>query len=146
MLDYVKHFLLDRWAFDLADVVLVEQQPPQGFIVIQELLRDRLRPRVQFMSPTHVHARLGMPLLYPPVSTEEQRREIRKNFSEAWGRERLREFDINLGAYVRAHDITDAFMQLVVWIDDKRRSEMRFELPEEIASLYKSQKKCCGIL
>jgi hypothetical protein len=116
--DYMRHVFEDKWSFDLSETILVEQQPPTGFTVIQELIRDNYRDKFQLSSPAHVQAKMQMSQLYPPDADEKTRYELRKHFVTEWSRPFLLKYGIDLRCWDRCHDIADAFLQLCVWIDD----------------------------
>ena len=61
MVDYVLHFKQDfGWMFDQSDLVLIERQPPIGFINIQDLFTLFWRDKVQLINPVSVHTHFGM--------------------------------------------------------------------------------------
>lgn len=59
--DYVSHFIEKyKDTFQSADVILVEQQPPNGLIAIQELIRTYFRNKTIDVSPVSLHSHFGI--------------------------------------------------------------------------------------
>lgn len=57
--DWVEHFVRDHMEFfDYADLILIEKQPPQGLVAVEQLLFARFRHKTQLIHPRRVHAYL----------------------------------------------------------------------------------------
>ena len=122
MVDYVLHFKQDYgWMFDQSDLVLIERQPPGGFINIQDLLTYFWRDKVQLINPISVHTHFGM-RMYDYDERKVKSMEIASKFIG-----HMKSFKTN----VRKHDMADAMLS-ILWLvggkrqdylDEKRRRE-----------------------
>lgn len=100
--DYMRHFFsVYGDVLDGADVILVERQPPMGFISIQELLRYQYRDKVVVISPNAVHSYFG-------IGGRDY--EGRKDFTVQYSQKYLEEFESFHGN--RKHDLGDSFVML----------------------------------
>ena len=110
--DYINHFINKYYTlFNECDYILLERQPPTGFIVIQELILDKFRNKSILINPRSVHKfhNIGQ-------YNYEERKELSVNISKEFMKD-----DFNkLSKYGRQHDISDAVCQLMYWLDTKR--------------------------
>ena len=61
LVDRVDHFIqYHKETLDKADKILIEKQPIQGLISVEQLLYDRLRDRVVFIYPVSMHKQFGI--------------------------------------------------------------------------------------
>ncbi len=117
MSDYLSHLFDEHQVFRESDVILVELQPPTGFIAIQEIIRFQYRNKVQVISPTVVHKWFHF-RDYPVGADKEMRYQLRKTWSIHLAQSTLREYckqdllDTSGLKTERLHDIADAFNQL----------------------------------
>jgi len=103
MVDYVLHYKQDfGWMFDQSDIVLIERQPPGGFINIQDLFTLFWRDKVQLINPVSVHTHFGM-RVYDYDQRKVKSMEIA---SEYIGEE------ISFKSNVRKHDMSDAMLSI----------------------------------
>lgn len=59
--DWVAHFVENyREFFDAADLILIEKQPPQGFVVVEQLLFAQFREKTQLLNPRTIQAYFGI--------------------------------------------------------------------------------------
>ena len=110
--DYINHFINKYYnSFNECDYILLERQPPLGFIVIQELILDKFRNKSILINPRSVHK-------FHNISTYnyEERKELSVNIT----RNAMKDDFNKLSKYSRQHDISDAVCQLIYWIDTKR--------------------------
>lgn len=113
IVDLVAHMLQElQDAVAAADVFCLEQQPPGGLRDIEALLFAACRDKVVLMSPTHMHARLGMRGL-----DYDQRKQFVTERADVL----LRQFPHAAAAFERLprlHDAADALMYITVYADE----------------------------
>lgn len=105
--DYCKHFF-HQYAheFNEATYIVVEQQPPNGLMAIQELIRYEFRDKIRMVSPNTMHAYFKIQHL---------NYEQRKEFVIRYANTKLSSFK-EYQTYVRKHDMADALCILVVFL------------------------------
>lgn len=109
--DYVDHYLLKyKTIFDNADVIIIERQPPTGFIVIQELILQHYRNKVKIIQPQSVHKFFCISDL-----NYDQRKEYTTNVAMKY----LKTFETFLSSK-RKHDISDALCQALYFISTEK--------------------------
>ena len=111
--DYLDHFVQETDAFEKADIILIERQPPVGITNVQDLLFVKFRSRVIFISPNTLHKHFGMDSDYL----------TRKNESEAIAKEYLDNFN-NFIEAERKHDISDAMLMIIYYFDKNIKHTM----------------------
>lgn len=101
--DYMSHLFSEyKTFFERADTILVERQPPQGFISIQEITNYEYRDKVVMIAPQGMHNYFDMQGL-----TYDRRKEFTVEYAKRW----LGEFpDFSLE---RNHDISDAMCMII---------------------------------
>ena len=120
--DYMSHFFANyHESLEEADVILVEQQPPGGFISIQELIRFQFRDKTITVNPRSVHCHFDIGYLDY---------EKRKKASELIANSALCGFK-NYSFQERKHDISDAYCQLRYWSVLKQREYFERKSKEE---------------
>ena len=116
--DYINHFINKYYTlFYECDYILLERQPPTGFIVIQELILDKFRNKSILINPRSVHKfhNIGQ-------YNYEERKELSVNISKEFMKDHFNK----LSKYGRQHDICDAVCQLMYWLDTKRNTPKPF--------------------
>lgn len=117
--DYMTHFFKNyEEVLDETDIILVEQQPPTGFVAIQELIRYKYRDKTHVVSPRSVHCHFGIQHLDY---------DSRKNASINYANVFLSGFK-NYTFQERKHDISDAYCQMVYWCFEKNREWVDSEI------------------
>ena len=110
MSDYISHFIQNYGnLLDRAEIILLEQQPPLGFISIQELIKFNYRNKTKMVSPCAMHAFFSIGHLS---------REGRKNMTVKMAKNYLEgvgDFDDN----ERQHDLCDAYMLMKFYLVHK---------------------------
>lgn len=108
--DYMKHFFKKySKEFKEAQYIVLEQQPPQGFICIQEIIRFQYRDKVFLVSPNTMHKYFEIQRL-----DYDQRKDFVVSFSKNW-LETCKDFQ----EYVRKHDMADALCILIVFLQSR---------------------------
>ncbi|MBV30880.1 MAG: hypothetical protein CL504_09615 [Actinobacteria bacterium] len=123
MADWVAHFIQANAAsFAMADIILIERQPPQGFRCCEQLLFSQFRDKVKLIHPRSVHTFFGMSYLNyeqrKKRSVELAIRYYAKSASLQCALERS-----------RAHDISDAMMMAVYFQKNLETQVAQAELP-----------------
>ena len=112
--DYMSHFFeFYRNELETASLILVEQQPPQGFVSIQELIRFKYRNKVKVISPRTVHAFFNI---------NHMSYDRRKEFVVEYSRKALEEFE-TFNQCQRKHDLSDAYCILMYYLKTKKSSK-----------------------
>ncbi len=107
--DWITH-CVQEWEiyFDQADKILIERQPPMGFVVLEQLLFYRFRDKSVLISPTSLHCHFGI----RECDYEERKKQTVRIILETGLLDNHQEkFD----ALERQHDITDSVCMLIFW-------------------------------
>ena len=101
----IKHLVESNEEFDIADIILVEKQPPLGLIAIEELFMY-IFPNLHLVSPNGMHG-------YYCISNETY--EERKTSVVKIASKKLSKFK-SFTREKRQHDIADAYCILRYWL------------------------------
>jgi hypothetical protein len=115
--DWIRHVAYEHEnLFKLANVILIEKQPPQGLVAVEQLFYYIWREKAVFIYPISIHKRLG----WGKADYEERKRLSIKTFEKFIGRSSesipnkyLEKFE----RLERKHDITDAFAMVLCSLD-----------------------------
>jgi|LauGreDrversion4_2_1035121.scaffolds.fasta_scaffold00968_13 hypothetical protein len=111
--DYMAHlFKTYHDFFEKADTIIIERQPPQGFVAVQELILFKYREKALLVSPNSMHKHFSMSKV----------QKLRKMFTEKFSKERLQSFP-DYSNNERKHDMGDAYCLLVYYLS-KLRSDV----------------------
>ncbi len=116
MADYLAHLFRDYPFFEKADLILIERQPPQGFVSIQEITNFRFRKKVKMISPNSMHKFFNI---------GHMNYERRKQFTIEYARKWLNSFDDFQNE--RNHDISDAFCMLQFHLLNSKEINYNYE-------------------
>ena len=134
MVDYVLHFKQDYgWMFDQSDLVMVERQPPGGFINIQDLFTLFWRDKIKLVNPVQIHSFFSMRNL------DYEQRKVRSMSlaSKYIGGEK--EFILN----TRKHDMADAMLSIIWWVSKHREVYLAEQKRLEIHRRRKEMNLTC---
>ena len=107
MSDYVSHFIQGYQKYlNMADIILIERQPPCGFISIQELFVFQYRDKVKMISPNSVHK-------YFDITHYNYNR--RKEFVTLYAENALKMFP-DFKDSERKHDVSDAYCMIIFYL------------------------------
>ena len=107
MSDYVSHFIKRYQRYlNNADVILIERQPPTGFISIQELIVFQYRDKIKMISPNAMHK-------YFDITHYDYER--RKKFVTQYAEKALKMFP-DFKRNRRKHDVSDAYCMIIFYI------------------------------
>ena len=119
--DWIDHFFQEYSDFiEKADFILIERQPPTGFVVVEQLIFNRYREKSFLINPINYHTFLCMRgLSY----------EGRKIRSIEIANKTIENEDIlfQLSLYERKHDISDSICMLLYWLNKKQNSYIKQE-------------------
>ena len=105
MVDRIDHFIQQyKDILDKADKVLIEKQPIQGLISVEQLLFDRLREKVVFVHPVSMHKQFGIRHL-----DYDGRKEYLVKYTKPFLTGTV--YDM----VERKHDIADAMAMIIYW-------------------------------
>ena len=105
--DYMEHvFIRHQDMFDLSTHILIERQPPMGFVVVEQLIFSKFRSKSILINPCSMHKYFSWKDL-----TYEERKV--KSIVEA-------EKYINLDEFERKHDIADSICIMIFWASKKQ--------------------------
>ncbi len=104
--DYLDHFVQEIPHFEECDILLIEQQPPQGIQTVQDLLFVKFRDKVKLLSPASMHLYFQLPKLSEDAYC------LRKQKSERLAEEYLSNF-YTFTNNTRKHDISDALLMIL---------------------------------
>lgn len=111
--DWIEHIIQEnKEYFEESDMIIIEKQPPQGFVVIEQLIFSKYRKKTSLISPQSVHKFFNFfDLDY------EKRKELSVIISDKY----LPEYLINRSKmFDRRHDISDSICMMLYFIDKKQ--------------------------
>lgn len=110
--DYMLHlFEKFKEVFDSVDKIIIERQPINGLIIIQELIIRKYREKSELVHPSSMHAFFGI---------RKYNCDERKEFTEKIATEYLGHLKIFV-FNERRHDMADAFCILYFYLTKKRK-------------------------
>jgi len=109
--DYIDHFIQETPYFENCDILLLEQQPPQGIQGVECLLFKLFRNKVIMVSPVSVHKYFDL-----PVNAYDLRKEKSEKIAENYLCE-FSKFILN----ERKHDISDALLMTIFFYKNKMK-------------------------
>jgi|LauGreDrversion4_2_1035121.scaffolds.fasta_scaffold01314_13 hypothetical protein len=126
--DWIEHLIQEHIDyFESSDIILLEKQPPAGFVVIEQLIYSKYRYKTYLISPNSVHKYLNFKGLDY---------EMRKKLSEKIADRVLSEELINkTKKYDRRHDISDTICMLLYFLSKKREEYQKQERIKRLESL-----------
>lgn len=113
--DYMYHFFKEYGEhFENATHIVIERQPPKGFIAVQELLIYRYREKTVLVSPNSIHKYFTMPKI----------QKFRKIFTVNMANKKLSKF-LDYSNNTRKHDMGDAYCQLLYFINKEYEKQTK---------------------
>lgn len=125
--DWLEHvFWKYSNVFDGVDGILIERQPPQGLVAIEQLIFSRYRDKCELVSPNSMHKHFGIGHM-----TYERRKEATMNIASYHINDPIIMKEYSM--FERKHDIADAICLGLYWLNskhvkyayDKKREEVR---------------------
>ena len=135
--DWIEHMCQENQIFfDSADYILIEKQPPLGFVVVEQLLFSKYRNKTVIISPRSVHKYLNIGSF-----DYENRKKLSDKIADRFLPSNLLEQTL---MYDRKHDISDSICILLYFMNKKQKEwkikEMRKNLTHDKNGLDVFQK------
>lgn len=112
--DQIRHFIQDWSAMlEQVDEILLERQPPQGLVVIEQLLFFMYRHKAVLVHPRTVHTHIGS-----SSCDYEGRKKVSEKVASIYLDGSAREI---YEMYERKHDIADSICMMLWWIHKQRQ-------------------------
>lgn len=129
--DWIRHFI-DKYETILnkAERILIERQPPQGLVVVEQLIFGCFREKAVLIAPNSMHKFFDIGDLDYDQRKDAVVKLSRKYFTE--------DFNKRLNKYDRKHDICDALLFTIFWI---RREKERKEREEMLQKRQEAMQK-----
>lgn len=122
--DWIEHIIQEyNEYFEYCDIILIEKQPPQGFVVIEQLIFGKYRNKTTLISPQSVHKYFNLFGL-----DYDMRKEMSVKIADKYLSDELIE---KSKKYERRHDISDSICMLMYFISKKQieyRKKKSYEL------------------
>ena len=111
--DWIEHMIQENNEyFESSDMIIIEKQPPQGFVVVEQLIFSKYRNKTSIISPNSVHKHLNFfDLDY------EKRKELSVKIGDMYLSSKLIE---RTKTFDRRHDISDSICMLLYFISKKQ--------------------------
>jgi hypothetical protein len=127
--DWLEHiFIYYSNAFNYADKILIERQPPQGLVAVEQLIFSRYRHKSELIHPSSMHKFFGIGhLLY-----EERKQEVEKiclKYLE------LPHVICEFFGFERRHDIADSVCFGLFWLHQQHANLLKEENRKRIQSI-----------
>jgi hypothetical protein len=122
--DWIEHVIQEYYEyFEYSDMIVIEKQPPQGFVVIEQLIFGKYRNKTSLISPQSVHKYLNF------INFDyDMRKEMSIKIGDRYLSDELIE---KTKKYDRRHDISDSICMLIYFINKKQieyRKKKRYEM------------------
>lgn len=130
--DWIDHMIENnKYFFESSDIILLEKQPPQGLVVVEQLIFSKYREKTKIISPRKMHTYLN-------ISTFDY--EKRKIYTEKIAEKHLSEsLKQQIKLYERGHDISDSICILLYFLyvknDEYKRKERLENLNKDLDGL-----------
>jgi len=132
--DWIEHvFVYYDIVFSKVDKILIERQPPSGFVVVEQLIYSRYREKSELISPVSVHKFLNL----RNFNYDERKNRVVKIAKELITDPKiLKEFNM----FPRNHDIADAISFGLFWLVMKHKKYLEDEnFRRKMENIYISQ-------
>jgi hypothetical protein len=122
--DWIEHVIQEnKEYFEDSDMIIIERQPPMGFVVIEQLIFGKYRSKTSLISPISVHKFFNL---------IDMDYDMRKEMSVKIGDKYLsKELLDRCKIFDRRHDVTDTICMLLYFINKKQieyRKKKRLEI------------------
>lgn len=112
--DWMEHvFQYHKAAFNGSDKILIERQPPCGFVAVEQLIYSRYRDKCELIAPNSVHKKFDISKLSYEIRKEKVVEIALKHITN---NDIIDEFN----SFNRRHDMADAICIGLYWINNKR--------------------------
>ena len=139
--DRIQHVIQEEAdIFDIADFIIIEQQPPCGHVAVEQLIFAQFRSKAHLISPVSMHKTYGMRSL-----DYNERKEYTRQF---FAKSPIIEDHVKTILYDRdrSHDVYDAYMIAEFWLLKKRQEYVYRPVFEHTTRLeIKSVEQCSTV-
>ena len=133
--DYLDHFFqVYEKVLDRADLILIERQPPMGYVVVEQLIFHQYRDKCQLVHPCSVHKFFGWCSDY----------ELRKVQSVKTAMKYVPEVSDYLLRLERAHDVSDSVCFILFYVLRERETLRVKNLSEKMLGVEFSDEYTVG--
>lgn len=123
--DWLSHIFLEyETLFNLADFILVEKQPPQGLVVVEQIILFKYRHKTILIHPKSMHTFFNI-----SNNSYKDRKKLTMLIAEkncVWHQRAIASYN----SYKRKHDMSDAICLLLYWLRVKNKEytkQMNYE-------------------
>lgn len=120
--DYMEHVFKEYSDYFDTDAIILERQPPEGFVVIEQLIHSKFRSKSIIISPSSMHAHFDI---------GHYDYETRKKCTEKIAEKYLENFPTYKFAE-RKHDMADAMCQLIYYLAVLEEKRVQKEIDDRI--------------
>lgn len=111
--DWIEHLIQENYEyFECCDMIIIEKQPPQGFVVVEQLIFSKYRNKTVLINPKSVHKYFNIGDL-----DYDKRKELSIKIGDKYLSDDLIEKAKSLP---RRHDIADSICMLIYFIKKKQ--------------------------
>ena len=131
--DWIEHVIQEnKEYFDGSDIIIIEKQPPAGFVVVEQLIFSKYRNKTTIVSPNSVHKYFNFfDLDYD--KRKEFSIKIADRFLSEELIERSKKFD-------RRHDISDSICIMLYFINKKQEEYKKIQRRKEVEKITMDSK------
>lgn len=134
--DWLQHFFLEyETLLELSDFILVEKQPPQGLVVIEQLFLFKYRNKCHLVHPRSMHSFFYIgSSCYNEEDAYEQRKKKTQVIAEKNVKWHPRAIDF-YSKLKRKHDVTDSICLMLYWLYNRNKVYTREKNIERISNI-----------
>jgi hypothetical protein len=126
--DWIEHVINEnKEYFDNSDIILIEKQPPFGFVVVEQLIFSKYRNKTKIISPNSVHKYFNFSGL-----DYDKRKEFSIKIADRFLSEKLIE---KTKSFDRRHDISDSICIMLYFIKKKQEEYKKIQRRIELEAI-----------
>jgi hypothetical protein len=131
--DWIDHMIEEnKEYFDESDIIIIEKQPPAGFVVVEQLIFSKYRHKTTIVSPNSVHKYFNFFNL-----DYDKRKEFSVKIADRFLSEKLIE---KSKRFDRRHDISDSICIMLYFINKKQEEYKKIQRRKEVEILTTDNK------
>jgi len=137
--DWLEHtFQENQHFFDQADYVLIERQPPMGFVVVEQLIFSKFRDKAILIHPSSMHKYFSMGDLDYDQRKDRVTKIAKMKIQDPILLEQIDYYD-------RPHDIADSICIMLFWANKTQKLHLEEKRKREIMTRRMSSKLKVGV-
>jgi len=126
--DWIEHVIQEnKEYFDESDIIIIERQPPLGFVVVEQLIFSKYRHKSKIVSPNSVHKYFNF-----LKSDYDKRKELSIKIGDKFLSEKLIE---RAKSFNRRHDISDSICIMIYFINKKQEEYKKTQRTKELEKI-----------